>query len=236
MNLLLYVIGGAAIMLALAYASYLIEQRRSEEMAALASELGWRFDASKARSPAGPYHDFRLFNQGHSREVYNTITGAIDVGGVAYRVRMGDFTYRVTHSTGKSSHTVTYKLSYVLVALPFGEVPDLELRLESARDKLIGALGFGDISFESDEFSRRFHVTSSDKRFAYAVVHPRMMEFLMRTRAYDLAITHGFLCLSTGRDRWSPTQFKSRLRWLEQFFGLWPDWLTDDLKSGVASS
>ena len=39
--------------------------------------------------------------------------------------------------------------------------------------------GFDDINFESAEFSRRFFVQAPDKRWAYDVIHPRTMEFLL---------------------------------------------------------
>ena len=65
---------------------------------------------------------------------------------------------------------------------PFRNVPDLLIRPEGFFDKVAGAFGFDDIDFESEEFSRAFFVKSSDKRFAYDVLHPRMLELLMAER------------------------------------------------------
>ena len=50
--------------------------------------------------------------------------------------------------------------------------------MEGLFDKLAGFVGFADINFESEEFSKRFHVKSDDKQFAYALIHPQMMEWL----------------------------------------------------------
>jgi hypothetical protein len=98
-------------------------------------------------------------------------------------------------------------------------------------DKIAGAFGFDDIDFESEAFSRRFHVKSSDRRFAYDVIHPRMMEFLMNVKAPLIDVEHGRCCLSNGRARWRPDDFKSSLRFLSEFVDLWPDHLTAQLES-----
>jgi hypothetical protein len=52
--------------------------------------------------------------------------------------------------------------------------PSLLIRREDIGDKLIGGLGFDDIDFESEEFSRDFWVKSDNRRHAYGVIHPRM--------------------------------------------------------------
>ena len=58
-------------------------------------------------------------------------------------------------------------------------LPDLFIRPEGFFDKIAGALGFDDINFESKEFSSRFLVKSGNKKFAYDVIHPQTMEFMM---------------------------------------------------------
>ena len=144
---------------------------------------------------------------------------------------MGDFTYKVTTHSGKSSSTRTYRFSYLIVHLPFGRVPDLLIRREGLFDKLAGAFGFDDIDFESAEFSRRFFVKSTDKRFAYDVIHPRMMEFLLAGEPPAIDIEYGRCCLSNGRRRWEPHEFKGRVDWIRRFFDHWPDHLTANLES-----
>ena len=53
-------------------------------------------------------------------------------------------------------------------------------------DKVIELAGLSDIEFESVEFSRHFHVQSSDKRWAYDVIHPRMMEYLLAAPKFTI--------------------------------------------------
>ena len=57
------------------YLSYLAAKRRREVLAALAGELGWRFDPSRDRSHDDEYAHFEIFRQGHSRAAYNTLAG-----------------------------------------------------------------------------------------------------------------------------------------------------------------
>lgn len=73
---------------------------------------------------------------------------------------------------------------------------------------------------------RRFHVRSPDKRFAYDVVHPRMMEFLMAGVPGSVDIEYGRCCLSDGRHRWEPGSFETNLDWLRAFFDHWPGHVT----------
>lgn len=221
--LVVAVVGG------LIYLSYLVERRRREALAGLAGSLGWRFDPAKDRGHDERYPQFDAFREGHSRAAYNTLTGSVEANGRRYAVQMGDFTYKVTRHTGKSTSTSTYHLSYLIVQVPFRSVPDLLIRREGVFDKLAGALGFDDIDFESAEFSRRFFVKSTDKRFAYDVIHARMMEFLLDGEPPAVDLRSGAICLTNGTRRWDPPEFTSRLEWMKAFFALWPDHLTQRL-------
>lgn len=214
------------------YYSWKIEEERRRALAALAADLGLSFDPSKDRDHDERYANFEIFRRGHSRAAYNTLTGSLPINGNDHPVVLGDFTYKVTSSNGKSSTTTTYRFSYLILHLPLPGVPDLLIRPEHIFDKLGSALGFDDIDFESAEFSRKFLVKSPDKRFAYDVITPRMMEFLMQaTGAPAIDLERGMLCLSDGRSRWQPQQFKSTVSFAETFIGLWPEHVIRDLQS-----
>ena len=144
---------------------------------------------------------------------------------------MGDFRYKITTHTGKSTQTRTYRFSYLILHLPFDGVPDLLIRREGVLDKIAGAFGFDDIDFESAQFSRRFHVKSPDKRFAYDVIDPRMMEFLLAGDPGTIDIERGRCCVSDGRRRWSPQQYEANLEWISRFFDNWPDHVTAGLET-----
>jgi hypothetical protein len=55
----------------------------------------------------------------------------------------------------------------------------MTIRPEGIFDKMKAAFGWDDIDFESAEFSKRFHVSARDRRWAYDVITPRTMEFLL---------------------------------------------------------
>lgn len=224
--LIIALIAGAAVV---AYLAYLAEKKRRDALSQLARALGWSFNPLKDHSHDEQYSNFEIFRRGHSRAAYNTLSGSLTIDGRAYPALMGDFRYKVTRHSGKTSSTQTYRFSYLIAHLPFPGVPDLLIRREGVFDKIAGAFGFDDIDFESAEFSRAFHVKSPDKRFAYDVCHPRMMEFLMATNPPCVDIEHGRMCISDGSRRWEPEDFSRWLKWIEQFFDNWPDHVTAQL-------
>jgi hypothetical protein len=137
----------------------------------------------------------------------------------------------MTSRSGKSRRTTTHEFSYVIVDLPYERLPTLFIRREGIFDAVAGAFGFDDIDFESAEFSKRFHVKSDDKRFAYDVIHPAMIEFLLAGDAPMIDVEESKCCLSDGRRKWSTVEFRKNLLWAEQFFALWPKHLVTALKS-----
>jgi len=218
----LLVIVGIVVVGAVAYFSWLAEKKRREAMAVLAAELGWRFDRTRDRSHDDEYAHFEIFRRGHSRAAYNTMWGELERQGRRWPAKMGDFTYKITTSTGKSTSTQTYRFSYLILHMPWSRVPDLLIRREGMFDKIAGVLGFDDIDFESAEFSRRFHVSSPDKRFAYDVIDPRMMEFLLKGDPPTVDIENRRCCISDGRRRWEPVEFRQKLAWITEFLDHWP--------------
>jgi hypothetical protein len=220
-----------AIVAVFAYISWKAEQARRAELSALADRLGFQFHPDADGDLDDEYAQFEIFRRGHSRAALDTLVGTLEVDGHPCAARCGDFRYRVTHSTGKSTTTTTYRFSYLMVKVPWRHTPPLLVRPEGIFDKLAGAFGFDDIDFESAEFSRRFYVKSSDKKFAYDVIHPRMMEFLLAQQPPMLDLEGGAICCSDGQGRWEPAAYEARIAFVRQFFGLWPRHLLQDLEA-----
>lgn len=124
-----------------AYAAWLGQKKRREELAALARELGWSFDPGHDTYHDEKFAQFEIFRRGHSRAAYNTLEGSMRLLDTMCPVRMGDFTYKVTSGSGKIRRTTTYRFSYVIVDHPFRNVPELLIRPEGVFDKLAGAHG-----------------------------------------------------------------------------------------------
>lgn len=148
------------------------QRKRREALMAEARRLGLQFEPKSSESLHKLYRHLTPFASGRGGN-----PRSLSVMRGRYRgleVRLMDFVYTV--HTGKTSHDV-----WLAVALMLGshQWPRLTIVPEGVAHKIFDALGGDDIDFESEEFSRSHWVRSDDRRFAYDVVHPRMMEFLM---------------------------------------------------------
>lgn len=214
---------------------YKKERERREALRTLAQEFGWQFSPARDRHHDDEYAHFEIFRRGHGRAAYNTLAGRLEIMGRTFDAKMGDFTYKVTSGSGKNRRTRTHHFSYLIAHLPFMHVPALIIRPEGMFDRVAGFFGYGSISFESADFNRQFYVNGDDKKFAYDVIDPRMMAFLMQTQPPGIDIEHGRLCLSDGRRRWPPHEYRRQIAWLEQFFAHWPEHVQADLDSRAVS-
>jgi len=193
------------------------ERARREAMRAYAVRMGLRFterdDTLDERMAAFP-----PFAIGHSRVGLNLMEGEATLGGVRMTYLAGDYQYKVTTSNGKSTQTTTYNMSFIAVAplLSIGE--ELTVRAEGVFDKIGAFLGFDDIDFESSEFSKRFHVKCSDRRFAFDLFDPRMMEFFLASRPPRVHARAGVLLFDHGTRRWELGEFDGVRAWLDGFF------------------
>ncbi len=231
--IVILVILGAAGAIFAGIAAAKAERERSEGLRALAAETGLSFNAERDRGFDGRFSQFSEFTQGHSRYAFNRLIGTLQIQSRPFEVCTGDFHYKVTRSNGKSTTTRTYQISFLLLR-PLGLTPpDLLIRSENFLDKIVQAVGFDDIDFESAEFSRKFMVKSSDRRFAYDVIHPRMMEFLLASPRRPIHLRGGWCLLVSPMSRWKPEQFREALAFATRFFDLWPDFVFQNLQSGT---
>ena len=214
-----------------AYFSYLGQQQRLDELRELASKLGWDFQAADDYDQDDKLASYPMFCQGSSRYAFNTLRGAITVAGAACPVMMGDYHYKTTsHDSKGNTTTHTHIFSYLLLELPYRRLPELIIRREGLFDAVKNLFGFDDIDFESAEFSRRFCVKSPDRRFAYDVIHSRMIEFLMEYEPPTINIAAGRCLLGDGSATWTAEEFRATVDWVEHFFELWPQHLTSQLE------
>lgn len=207
---------------------------RTAALGGVAARLGWRFHGEQKYDGFEElYPQFDSFDRGHSRYAYNRLGGSIRAFDTDIRAEAGDYHYRITSGSGKNRSTRTYEFSYLLVTLPFGPgLPSLRVRTETFFDKIAGAVGFEDIDFESEAFSRRNHVSSSDRRFAYALIDPRMIEFLLDTHPPAFELGGGVLLIVSGGGtvRWEPGEFDAAVAWANAFIARWPSHLVSDLR------
>lgn len=227
---LVLMIGGPLVLGVLAYWKWKYESARREQLAALALQGKWDFSAGHDTG-IGRLCDFEIFNRGEKRYAYNTITGKVEYGAYHCELDVGDFSYTTQSTDGRGNRNSTkHHFSYLVVRLPFRDNPEVRIRREGLLDRVVEAVGFEDINFESDQFSRAFHVTSTDKRFAYDLIHPRVMQFMLEIDPPALIeVAHGRLCLTDGVRRWNLEEFRTRLHWAREFVMLWPEHLAREL-------
>jgi len=207
-----------------AYVLWVVERKRRETLQAVAGQLGLQFDPRPDRGLHRAY-GHSVFRKGHSQKGTNNLFGSLALAGYRIQVRMGDFRYVTGHGKNRRTH----QISYALFHLPFVGTPDLLIRRENLGDKLVGGMGFDDIDFESEEFSRKFWVKSGNKRYAYDVIHPAMMEFLLAHTTPHVEIVQDVCLVLEGWRRWDPDTFEGAAGWFQAFLEHWPEHLTERL-------
>ena len=145
-------------------------QKHRDALAAFAAERGLSFSADDPFDIEDRFEGFSLISSGHSRGASNVLWG--DAGG--RRVML--FEYRYKTGSGKNESTHWHVCCIWTLPVPLA---DMAIRPEGLFDRMAEWFGHNDIDFESSEFSSRYHVKGSDRREVYAVITPRMMEFML---------------------------------------------------------
>lgn len=216
MGPLLAILVAAAVIAGIWY-GYRAAQKRREELFLFATELGTAFDPL-------PYgiHDqfsaFKPFGQGHSQESSNLISGQVE--GIDWQI----FDYKYVTGSGKNQATHHYQI--IAAGLPVS-LPALEIRPEGWLDKVAGLVGFEDINFESEAFSRRYHVKCDDRKVAYDVIHPRMIEYLLGVDAVHWQI-RGTRLLLIFSGKCSVERLKGAMERVRGFISLIPGYVRED--------
>jgi hypothetical protein len=174
---------------------------------------------------------FSLFDIGSSGRTRNIITGRMEVGGRLLDVIIGDYHYR--NSTGAGGRRKSGSISFIAVRLPWKGIPRLMVRPELFFERFTSMIGIDDIDFESDEFSRRFAVTSPDRRFAYDLFGPEMIEFMLANEPPILIeLNEDVVCMGGEWAGSGDDDPGSRLVWLGEFLDHWPEHLCRSLGEG----
>jgi hypothetical protein len=80
------------------------------------------------------------------------------------------------------------------------------------------------VELEAAEFAQAFVVRAQDRRFAYDICHPRMMEYLLEHRDLSLEIEGRCVAMTFDR-RLKPTEIPGRLQQLIEIRQLFPEYL-----------
>ncbi|HEY3760905.1 MAG TPA: DUF3137 domain-containing protein [Verrucomicrobiae bacterium] len=103
--------------------------------------------------------------------------------------------------------------------------PQLLIHHNSGQDRLEAVFGIGnEVKLESAEFSRAFSVRSQDKKFAFDVCNPQMMEFLLQNPDMRLEINGPIISLAF-EPLLPVDRIELNLQRLAQIRSLMPDFL-----------
>lgn len=213
----------AIIVVAALWYSYRKNQQRRDALFAMSNTLGMTFSIEDPFYIPDIYECCDWLSTGDSREASNVMAGQLG------RFPCKAFDYKYCTGSGKSRET--HMMSFVLVDtdVPFHT---LTIRPEGFLDKLAGAIGFNDIDFESEEFSRRFYVGSADREFAYGVVHAKMMEYLLDNPQWSLQMVGRSVIVCNHR-LFEPAELLQTMTFLRGFMDLIPDYLWQKLRESM---
>lgn len=151
--------------------------QRRKKMAAYAKSRGLQFSPQKDKGLQNRYPSFKCLRRGHSRYAFNIMSGVRD----KRHVTAFDYHYVTGHGKSRSTH----RFSALIIQSPL-PLKSLLIRPEHIFDKMSDFFGFNDIDFESAEFSRKFYVKAENRRWAYDVIHQRMIEYLLEAPKFSL--------------------------------------------------
>jgi hypothetical protein len=187
------------------------EEKRRKDLAALARKLHLQFSPNGDFKLAEKYSFLSWLRRGEVRYAYNVFHGYH----LGYPVAVFDYTF----SAGK----YTYYWSAFVVEMKTN-FPDMIISHESRESRLAEALGGSHIAFESAEFSHAFRTRSSDKKFAFEVCHPKMMEYLLANQ--DLTVEINGPAVAILFEDWlRPEKIEFNLSRLIEIRKLLPDYL-----------
>jgi hypothetical protein len=193
--------------------------RHANAMAKFAYVNKWQFELE-----TGEYRRvFQSFPFGHGlrpRDI-NCITGSFNGR------RCSTFTHEYEIGTrndeNKPNHKEQWQITAVELEYPLQTVDILP---DDVLAKSAKFLGGQDIDFESSDFNAKWRVVGRNLKYAHDIVHPRMMERLLRPDADGLAIRiEGKYVLCWQWNRRSPADLARRLGVLTSVAKLIPDFV-----------
>lgn len=196
-SLIIVLLFGAVVIGAFAVLIVVLMRHRQDQLrrrAAEAAQFGW-FPV-----PPNPWLmevAARLFQRGRPGEMF-----AGDFRGRGLCVL--EYTY--TTSSGSNGQTQNHTVHVVALNLPVA-LPPLTLTKDSGLKRMFGGR---DLELESKAFNDAFRISCADERYASAVLHPRMMEWMLFNRGLEWQFA-GNALVSWGRGSFTVRDVLARL-------------------------
>jgi hypothetical protein len=212
MGPLLIVLAVIVVIALIAVAASVHAQRERERKATLlqwAAHEGFIYHDDDPWNLDARFRGVRDIGRGHSRYAFEVLAREMPAPAFIFRYHFRTTETRTVTRTDSRGNTYTTTETYeqdhwrrYLIVELNASFPSLAIRREGLFDKLAALVGFDDINFESEAFSRRYHCKSDRRDFAYAVIHPQMMQWLMDQPFTAELADHLFIMdlSSTGHD------------------------------------
>jgi len=192
-------------------------RKRREALQKLADALGLQYK-SEPNDVHRQYEQFRPLSVGRNRRSSNLLHGRR--GEIEWDIF--DYKYR----TGSGKNAKTHSVGVLVAKVPI-VLPAMEIRPESMFDKIAATVGFDDINFESEQFSRRYHVTCADRKGCYDLIHPQMIEYLLTLPATGWQFAGRSIAL-VRNGFYSPGQIEQAMAMVEGFVQRIPEYVRRD--------
>jgi len=199
-----------------------------------AESQGFKFRSIKDFGIGNQYYDFRCF-QGDTRSYFasNIIDGTFS----NRKFCTFDYLHEIDVTSNSSDSLPIgdnimgkHILSAVIMETGLSFKP-LVIRPERLIDKIAESAGLDDISFESTEFNSKFHVKSSDRRWAYDIVNQATMDLLLDSPPFIMEFQDNRV-MAYRHDTFSLGDIKSALKLITGILGNLPKSLFHEKKVG----
>jgi hypothetical protein len=204
------------------------ERRRRAALANFAAQNGMQFSQDDRWNLDSRYRGVGDIGTGHDRYAFDVARqDQPPLTAFQYHYKTWE-----TRTVRRGDRTVTeqYEKDHwrkYLVLETGAQFPSFVMRPEGLFDKLAGFVGFDDIDFESEEFSKRYFVKSASKEFAYALIHPQMMEFLMNL-GFAVNLDNGLLILDLSPYNFDAPGVREAIARMAGFVNRVPDFVWQD--------
>ncbi|ASO23039.1 hypothetical protein FHR81_003701 [Actinoalloteichus hoggarensis] len=149
-----------------------LRRKRRAEFQAWADAHGWSYRPRDDRWVG--HFQAPMFRRGHRRGAQHVVEGAHR----GRRLVVFEYFYVERQGSGKNRRDTTYRFAVASVFTPTPR-PVLEVTREHLGHRLMSVFGVKDLQLESEEFNRAFRIDTEDGRFAYDILHPRTMEWML---------------------------------------------------------
>ncbi len=196
------------------------DKQRMKELQAWAASRGLLLTPGNEPGFELEYPTFDCLRRGDDRYAFNVSRGEWNKRQVA----AFDYHYKTESRDSKGRrHTHHHRFSAVIIksGIP---LKHMQIRSEGFFDKIGEFFGADDIDFESAEFSQKYHVKATEKKWAYDILHQRAIEFLLASPVYTLAMdTKSIIAYRSGR--FAPAQFEEALNVASGLLDLIPEYV-----------